>query len=128
MAKKIGLENLGDYVSDILDEYADNIDANIADVTKKVGQAGVKALKTESESKFNGNKYAKSWTYKTFQGRLYTTVVIYSKMAGLPHLLEFGHAMVAGGRHVGEVKGRPHIEPVEEELVKTYEKEVISKL
>lgn len=128
MSKKVSIENLGDYVSGILEEYADNIDANIAEVTKKVGQSGVKALKAESESHFNGHKYAKSWTYATYQGRLYTTVVIYNKKPGLPHLLEYGHAMVSGGRHIGDVKGRAHIEPVEQELIETYQKEVISKL
>lgn len=128
MAKKVTVENLGDVVSDILQEYSDDIDANIAEITKKVGQTGVKALKASSRENFNGTKYASKWTYTTEQKRLYTVVTIYNRMAGLPHLLEHGHALIAGGRNVGRVEGREHIAPVEKELVDTYYNQVVSKL
>lgn len=36
--------------------------------------------------------------------------VIHSSMSGLPHLLEFGHAKVGGGR----VEGREHVAPAAE--------------
>lgn len=124
MAKKVTIDNLDEAIKDILNEYADDIDANIAIVTKKIGQTGAKALNSSARSTFEGNKYSKSWTSKTEQGRLYTTVTIYSRIPGLPHLLEHGHALVGGGR----VKGRAHIQPVEEKLIKEYEEEVTAKL
>lgn len=128
MAKKVTIDNLDEAIKGILNEYADDIDANIAIVTKKIGQTGAKALNSTAKSTFEGNKYSKSWTSKTEQGRLYTTVTIYSKMPGLPHLLEYGHALVAGGRKQGKVDGRAHIQPVEEKLIKEYEKEVTASL
>lgn len=124
MAKKVTIDNLDEAIKGILNEYADDIDANIAIVTKKIGQTGAKALNSTAKSTFEGNKYSKSWTSTTEQGRLYTTVTIYSRIPGLPHLLEHGHALVGGGR----VKGKAHIQPVEEKLIKEYEKEVTAKL
>lgn len=124
MAKKVTIDNLDEAIIGILNEYADDIDANIAIVTKKIGQTGAKALNSSAKTNFNGTKYSKSWTSTTEQGRLYTTVTIYSRIPGLPHLLEYGHALVGGGR----VKGRAHIQPVEEKLIEEYEKEVTAKL
>lgn len=125
MAKKVTIDNLDEVIKDMLDEYGDEVSTNISTITKKVGQTGVKALKASSQESFNGDKYYKGWTYTTKEGRLYTTVTIYNgKLAGLPHLLEHGHAKVNGGR----VEGRAHIRPVEEKLINAYESEVKSKL
>ena len=128
MAKKVTIDNMDEAIKGILNDYADDIDANIAIITKKIGQTGAKALNSSAKTNFNGTKYSKSWTSKTTQGRLYTTVTIYSRMPGLPHLLEYGHALVAGGRKQGKVDGRAHIQPVEEKLIKEYEREVTAKL
>ena len=124
MAKKVTIDNLDSAIKSILDEYASDVNTNIDIITKKIGQTGAKALNNASKSTFEGNKYSKSWTSQTTWGRLYTTVTIYSRIPGLPHLLEHGHAMVGGGR----VKGRAHIQPVEEKLVAEYEREVTAKL
>ena len=129
MAKKVTIDNLASEVEKYLNEYKGEITENLDEITKKVGRMGVQALKTESRAKFKGKDYASGWTSKAQNTRLYTTVTIYNgKLPGLPHLLEFGHAIVRGGRTVGEVKGRSHIEPVEKEITSTYEREIISKL
>ncbi len=129
MAKKVTIDNLASEVEKYLNEYKGDINENLDDITKKVGRMGVQALKTEARSKFDGKDYASGWTSKAEKTRLYTTVTIYnSKLPGLPHLLEFGHAIVRGGRTFGQVKGRSHIEPVEREITSTYEREIISKL
>ena len=83
-----------------------------------------KALNNASGSTFDGKKYKKSWTFTAETKRLYTVVTLHSKMPGLPHLLEHGHAKANGGR----VKGRVHIKPVEEKLISQYEREVTAKL
>ena len=125
MATKITIDNLDSTVKKILEEYEGEVDSNMAQITKRVGDAGVKALKNESKSTFDGNKYWKGWKATTEQKRLYTKVIIHNaKLPGLPHLLEFGHAKVGGGR----VKGRVHISKVESELIRDYESEVLRKL
>lgn len=125
MATKITIDNLDSTVKKILEEYEGEVDSNMAQITKRVGDAGVKALKNESKSTFDGNKYWKGWKATTEQNRLYTKVIIHNaKLPGLPHLLEFGHAKVGGGR----VKGRVHISKVESELIRAYESEVLRKL
>jgi len=124
MATKVTIENLDTAIQGILKEYEDDVSANLDEITRKIGKTGVKALNSASKSSFDGKKYGKSWTSTAEKGRLYTTVTLHSKMPGLPHLLEHGHAKVNGGR----VKGRAHIEPVEQKLVTEYEREVKARL
>ena len=47
-------------------------------------------------------------------------MTLYSKVPGLPHLLENGHAKRGGGR----VPGKTHIAPVEQELIKQFEEQI----
>lgn len=124
MATKVTIENLDTAIQGILQEYEDDVSANLDEITRKIGKTGVKALNNASKSAFDGKKYSKSWTSTAEKGRLYTTVTLHSKMPGLPHLLEHGHAKVNGGR----VKGRAHIEPVNQKLVTEYEREVKARL
>lgn len=121
---KVTIDNLESAVMNILEEYGDEVQKNMDEITKRVGKVGVQALRSEARAKFNGRKYASSWTYEVENGRFGTTVTIYSKMPGLPHLLEHGHASRNGGR----VDGRPHIKPVEENLISQMENEVMTKL
>ena len=119
MAKRVKCtpENLGSVIDDILAEYEGEIKKNSETITKKMGQKGVQALKNASKETFNGNKYWKSWRQKTTKEKTGDySVVIYSQMPGLPHLLEYGHALRQGGR----VQGKEHIKPVEETLVEEY--------
>lgn len=132
-SKKVSLDNLDKAIQEILNEYGDEVSANLDEITQKIGKKGAQTLKAESLSAFDSSKkhakrYGQTWTYKAEKSRLYTTVTIYNRQAGLPHLLEYGHALVAGGRQVGSVSGKSHIEPVEQKLVQEYEREVINKL
>lgn len=124
MATKVTIDNLDKEIEKILNSYGDEVSLNLDMITQKVGKAGVKALNSSAKATFKGKKYSKSWTSTVEKGRLYSTVILHSKMAGLPHLLEFGHAQVGGGR----VNGRAHIQPVEQKLVTQYEREVKAKL
>ena len=129
MAKKVTIDNLDDTIKDILNEYSNSVSGNLGIIIKKVTQTGVKALKSESKSKFGTvakrkKKYADTWTSKYEEGRLSKQGTIYNTQAGLPHLLENGHAKVNGGR----VEGKAHIKPVENEIIRLYESEVLSKL
>ena len=129
MATKVTIDNFNKAIEKILDEYGDDVSQNLDTITKRVGQKGAQLLRNESKSSFKGTgKYASGWTSKTEKNRLYTKVIIYNRTPGLPHLLEHGHALVHGGRKVGEYSGKVHIEPVENKLVTEYEKEVVNKL
>jgi hypothetical protein len=118
MARKVGIDGLQDALEKILEEYGDEIEQKNEEVVQKVGRKGAKALRESASGKFNGNKYAPSWSV-TFEGdRIHQTAIIYNKrMPGLAHLLEHGHAKRGGGR----TDGNPHIKPVEEEIVKLFE-------
>ena len=124
MGQTISYAKLDQAISKILTEYSDQINTNMGVVVSKVCGQGAKALRAESSAKFDGNKYAKNWKYKTETGRLYSEGTIYNEMYMMPHLLEFGHALVRGGRKVGQVPGRAHIAPVADKLVTDFEKEV----
>ena len=124
MAKKTPIAKLDEAIKKVLDDYEGEISGNVDDITKKIGQKGAAALRQESSQKFDGYKYKKSWTSKYEQTRLSSKVVLYSKMPGLPHLLENGHAKRGGGYW----NGRAHIKPIEEKLCTEYQVEVIAKL
>ena len=131
MARATPLDQLNKAISDILSDYGEDVADNVAEVAVKLGQAGVRTLKRESRSKLNvqTGEYAKGWKMQTEQGRLSTKVTIYNDHYSMPHLLEHGHVIRNGtGRVYGEVKGREHIEPVADELVETFEREVLDKL
>ena len=134
MAKKVTIDNLDDAIKKILKEYEHNVSLNLTEITKRVGKAGVQALKEESRQKFGTTKskkkkYANTWTSETEIGRLYSTVTIYNSQPGLPHLLENGHVSRNGtGRTYGKVSGRTHIATVEKEIETIFEREVTSKL
>ena len=126
---RITPDRLGAEIGKILEEYGDDVEGNLDVITKKVAQKGRSALRNESKSNFGGTgKYAQGWMVTPVKYPHYTSVVIHNKLAGLPHLLEHGHALVLGGRRVGEVQGREHIAPVEDELIRQYENEVIKAL
>lgn len=125
MSKLTPIDRLQAEVSAILEEYGDEVAENLDEITKEVGKKGAKALRSSSKGSFGGSgKYARGWTYEVEESRLGTTVTLYNRTPGLPHLLENGHAKRGGGR----VAGRSHIAPVEAELIESFEKEVASKI
>lgn len=132
-SSKITAEALGTEIRKILEEYGEEVTDNLGDIVTSMTKKGVQALKSESAAAFGTvknrkKKYAKTWTTQMETGRLSKQGTIYNTQAGLPHLLEHGHAIVAGGRKVGDVAGRTHIAKVEKELVRLFEQEVKSKL
>lgn len=128
MATKTPLDQLNKAISKILEEYSDDVSANLDAMVQKVCQKGAKAIKDQASSTFDGKDYARSWTYSVERSRLYSNGIIYSKQPGLPHLLEHGHVIRSGGRVAGQARAFPHIAPVAEKLVNEFEREVERKL
>lgn len=123
--------NLSAEIQKILSNYDVEVSKNIRQITDAVAKKGAQMLNASSNEKYPGSNYAKGWGVTDASTRVYTSVVIHHKTApGLPHLLEYGHALKRGGRTIGKgfVDGREHITPVEQEIVKLYTEEVLSKL
>lgn len=104
----------------ILNDYKDGVIVDTEQLTKKFAQRGVKELKSASGIFGGSGGYAKGWKNKLEKQRLGSSAIIYNEKAGLPHLLENGHAKRGGGR----VAGRTHIKPVEEKLVEEFTKAI----
>jgi hypothetical protein len=113
-------------IESILDEYADDITEGLEEITTDVAKAGAKAIRASARSMFGGTgKYASGWTQQVEKKGYWTKATIYnSKTPGLPHLLEYGHAKVNGGR----VAGRAHIEPVERQIAEQFERKVVAEI
>lgn len=126
MAKKTPIDKFNETIEKILDDYNGEVCKNIEEITVKVGKAGVNLMRQQSKQTFpkGSGFYAKGWNAETEESRLGTTVTIYNKHAGLPHLLEYGHAKRGGGR----VPGRTHIATVEQEVIDQFTREITNKL
>lgn len=122
-AMKATVANLDSVLKKELDQYARLMPELIAEAQKAAGKQAVKSLKNTSPRKTG--EYAKGWKTKTETSRTGATTTIYNgEKPGLVHLLEYGHAMVAGGRTVGQVKAYPHVTDAEKEADKIFEDEL----
>ena len=121
MATKSTVDTLAADIQKILDEYEEDVQNLSKEAVKKIGQKGVEALKSSSGVFGGTGKYASGWSSKVEETRMGARATLYnSKVPGLPHLLEYGHAMRGGGR----VSGKVHIKPVEDELINAFEQEL----
>ena len=121
MAKRTPIEQFQAAIEKALEDYGEEVNGRMADFIKDITKKGVKAVKANSKSTFGGTGfYASGWTSKYETGRVSTQGTIYNEHAGLPHLLENGHANRGGGR----TAGRPHIRPVEDEIIQATERAI----
>lgn len=124
MSSRVSADKLSGALQKILQDYAEDVTKDTAQLAKKFTQKGVQQVKANSGQFGGTGQYAAGWTSKFETGRLSAQGVIYNKIAGLPHLLENGHANRNGGRTAGRV----HIAPVEEKLTKEFQKAVEGKI
>ena len=122
MSKKIPVDRLAAEIEKILTEYGEKVQENVDEAAQRVTKAGAKAVKGNAKGSFGGTgKYAGGWKSKFEKERLSSQGIIYNgDLPGLPHLLEHGHANRGGGR----TPGRVHIAPVEQKIIKDFEKAV----
>lgn len=124
---KVTIDSLGTEIQRILQEYEADVENIAEDALKEVGKAGLSALKSSARSTFGGKgEYASGWKLKEEKSGLggYKITLHNAKVPGLPHLLEYGHAKVGGGR----VPGREHIAPVEQEMIDSIQSMLEEKL
>lgn len=122
MARKTPVDKLSAEIGDILAEYGQDVEAEMAEAVKKVSKAGAKALRSKAKQTFRGSgAYAKGWTSTVETGGHSAQGVIYNKdLPGLPHLLEHGHLNRDGSR----TPGRAHISVIEEQIIQDFTLEV----
>jgi hypothetical protein len=114
-------------IDDLLKEYGDDVRDAVKDSIKEAAKQANKELR--GAGSFGGTgKYKKSWRVKIEENRLTTTATIYNSMPGLPHLLEFGHALVRGGRKIGDVKEFEHISPINDKVQEQVMKKIEEKI
>lgn len=129
--QKLTADNFSEQVSKILKDYEGDITDSVGEISLKIGKSGAQAIKNDANTKFKDvnlqkGRYGSGWKAEiTEQTRLKTVVTIHNaKYPGLPHLLEYGHLTRNGKR----TTPRPHIKPVEDQITKEFEAEVVAKL
>ena len=124
MSNSIKIENLQKEVMNYLEDYVEDIEEGVIEVTDKLSKEAVKEVRQASPRRqgTRKNPYWKGWTRKkdTKSKRRYVMKIHNKTNYQLTHLLENGHATRNGGR----TKAQPHIRPVEEKYNKLYEKEI----
>ena len=111
----IGAGALSETIMAILEEYGDKATEVIREEAPKAAKKAAKELRATSPTRFGG--YARGWTVQSRETTLGAYAAAYnSRFPGLPHLLEFGHALRNGGRSRAIV----HIAPVNEAAQKEY--------
>ena len=127
--RKITLDNFDREVDKILEMYGEEVGESMDAITHAIANKGKKLLWMESTLKIpHTTTYPKKWAVKAAKKRMYSKYIIYHKQPGLPHLLEYGHALMYGGRHVGDTRAFTHIRPVEDKLIEQFQREVMTKL
>lgn len=117
----VSVEQMADEIAKMLTEYEAAIVKNVDTSGKAVADKGAKQLRQTSPKRTG--KYAKSWGVTREEGAFGENakyIIHNKKHYRVAHLLEHGHVMANGKR----TKAIPHIKPVEEQVIREYEKKV----
>ena len=110
-------------INDILNEYSNDIQEGITEVAIKVAENGKNKLKVTSPKKTGS--YRKGWRVDKRSGKGYVHATIYNATDWqLTHLLEKPHVIKNQYGTWGTSKPQVHIEPVENECIQAFQKEV----
>ena len=123
VATKYRYDEFTGAVKGLLERYTHDFTIDFFAETKRLAQKGARELRAESRKEFGKGEYAKGWKVYAHEGRLKTTCIIYNEHPSLPHLLEYAHDVKnrKNGPVIGRTKPHPHIQPIEEKLIKEYE-------
>lgn len=112
-------------ISDILEEYSEDIQEAITEKAEEVAEIGKDKLRSSSpKNKRNSSrrgKYAKGWRVKTIKGKGFVSCIIHNATDyQLTHLLENAHLTRKGTLTTPQ----KHITPVHDECCENFEKGV----
>lgn len=121
MTKKVKIENLSAELAKTLKDFAGATDAIVDQAVKETAKEAVQELKQAkppgSGEYGDWKDYNKGWKItQTKTDKRYNRKATIHNATNyqLTHLLEKGHALVAGGRKRGNTRAFEHIAPVEE--------------
>lgn len=118
-AVAIKIDDLADAVARELAAYSQECMDELKSESNRVAKEAAEELKATSPRRYGG--YARGWKTKMlYENDEDFRIAVHNVNYRLPHLLEFGHAKVTGGR----VAGKPHIEPARDNAVKKLGKKV----
>lgn len=126
--RKVGIDQLGAAVADLLKEYGDECTDIIKEVAPKFAKEAVSELKSASPKKASGRnagRYARGWKVDTQPTRTGITATAYNATDyQLTHLLENGHVTRNGGR----TRAITHIAPINDKIQDEFIKEIERRL
>ena len=111
------MQDLRTSVGDILEKFSQEVGLILDDTIQEVAK---EARKEVAASSPGSGKYAKGWRVENTGTRIAPGSTIYNARPGLPHLLEFGHALRGGGRTTAQ----PHVAPVNDQLAEKIEDKI----
>ena len=122
-SRKVEIDNLSKCITEIFNDYVDEIDDAVKSITDETIKDAQKEVKIKSPK--NKGNYAESWNITTRNNKngTYSKVVYNKEYPSLTHLLEFGKKKKNGGY----VNPQPHIRETEdkyrEKFVEEFERE-----
>lgn len=124
--KVINSSRFAAHVGGLLKDYEQDIGMACYEVINEVTSNAVAKLKTAGS--FKGRKFRKAWTRTVKQhtsGYVEAYVHLKKPYYRIGHLLEHGHAIVTGGRKVGDATAFRFIKPVANEAEEEYTRKMI---
>lgn len=119
---KYGRDSIID-INDILNEYSNDIQEGITETAYNVAENGKNKLKVTSPKKTGS--YRKGWRVNKRNGKGYVHATIYNATDWqLTHLLEKPHVIRNQYGTWGTSKPQVHIQPVEQECIQAYIRDV----
>jgi len=127
---RVNVNELAKTMEALMQDYLNATYSNVEFSCKEVASEVVADLMETSPA--NTGQYARNWRNQYDTGNMWAKSTVYNNQYQLPHLLEFGHAKVKGGRTIyfdadGKkrfkgghkvyndfTKARPHVEPEQE--------------
>lgn len=106
-------------ISDILNEYSQDVQDGITKAAEDIAKDGANELKAKSPKRTG--KYSKGWRVDKRSGKGFVHTTIYNATNWqLTHLLEKPHLLRNGKKS----KPKVHIQPVEEKCINNFQKQV----